>query len=268
MASVSPGRAFPTDPAQNVASTIGTCRFALAGRGTRSRHAHTRSAVRHRRNAGRLQLPPRARLAAGVRRGRASTSSRGASTAASAWTARTLLEELMPDDADDDVTAAPKDLHSRYYQETATCSTLLPGARRPARRWWPPPACRWCWRRRRRRTSWRCCARSSTETTSSRRSRRRRTSTPPSPNPTSSRWRCERADVDADRAVFVGDSVWDVRAAARAGVPCIGVESGGIDRRAARRTRARSRCSRIPATWPTTWTTHRSADSPRACPAA
>ena len=41
----------------------------------------------------------------------------------------------------------------------------------------------------------------------------------------------DRADVGADRAVFVGDSVWDVRAAKRAGVPCIGVESGGIDRR-------------------------------------
>jgi HAD superfamily hydrolase (TIGR01509 family) len=41
----------------------------------------------------------------------------------------------------------------------------------------------------------------------------------------------DRAGVDADRAVFVGDTVWDVRAAKRAGVPCIGVESGGIDRR-------------------------------------
>ncbi|MBJ7337928.1 HAD family hydrolase [Mycolicibacterium sp.] len=41
----------------------------------------------------------------------------------------------------------------------------------------------------------------------------------------------ERADVAADRAVFVGDSVWDVRAARRAGVPCICLESGGTDRR-------------------------------------
>jgi HAD superfamily hydrolase (TIGR01509 family) len=41
----------------------------------------------------------------------------------------------------------------------------------------------------------------------------------------------DRAAVDPSRAVFVGDSVWDVRAANRAGVPCIGVESGGIDRR-------------------------------------
>ncbi|GIG37340.1 HAD family hydrolase [Cellulomonas pakistanensis] len=37
----------------------------------------------------------------------------------------------------------------------------------------------------------------------------------------------ELAGVPADRAVFVGDSVWDVEAAARAGVTCVGVLSGG-----------------------------------------
>lgn len=41
----------------------------------------------------------------------------------------------------------------------------------------------------------------------------------------------ERAGVEPDRAVFVGDTVWDIRAAARAGVACICFESGGIDRR-------------------------------------
>lgn len=35
------------------------------------------------------------------------------------------------------------------------------------------------------------------------------------------------AGVPAGRAVFVGDSVWDVQAAARAGVTCVGVLSGG-----------------------------------------
>ena len=40
----------------------------------------------------------------------------------------------------------------------------------------------------------------------------------------------ERAGVGAERAVFVGDSVWDVRAAARAGVACIGLLSGGTSR--------------------------------------
>ena len=41
----------------------------------------------------------------------------------------------------------------------------------------------------------------------------------------------DRAGVSPERAVFVGDAVWDIRAAARAGVQCIGVQSGGIDRR-------------------------------------
>lgn len=38
----------------------------------------------------------------------------------------------------------------------------------------------------------------------------------------------ERAGVPAGRAVFVGDTVWDVRAAGRAGVACVGLRSGGI----------------------------------------
>jgi HAD superfamily hydrolase (TIGR01509 family) len=36
--------------------------------------------------------------------------------------------------------------------------------------------------------------------------------------------------VDADRAVLVGDSVWDVESAGRAGVPVIGVLTGGFGR--------------------------------------
>jgi HAD superfamily hydrolase (TIGR01509 family) len=38
----------------------------------------------------------------------------------------------------------------------------------------------------------------------------------------------QRAGVPAERAVFVGDTVWDVQAAGKAGVPCVGVLSGGI----------------------------------------
>ncbi|MCW2541829.1 MAG: HAD-superfamily hydrolase, subfamily variant 3 [Frankiales bacterium] len=36
-----------------------------------------------------------------------------------------------------------------------------------------------------------------------------------------------KAGLAPDEAVFVGDAVWDVEAAARAGVPCIGLECGG-----------------------------------------
>jgi HAD superfamily hydrolase (TIGR01509 family) len=37
----------------------------------------------------------------------------------------------------------------------------------------------------------------------------------------------EAAGVSADRAVLVGDSVWDVIAAGRAGIPCVGLTCGG-----------------------------------------
>jgi HAD superfamily hydrolase (TIGR01509 family) len=36
-----------------------------------------------------------------------------------------------------------------------------------------------------------------------------------------------QSDVDPRRAVFVGDSVWDVQAAARLDLPCIGLACGG-----------------------------------------
>jgi HAD superfamily hydrolase (TIGR01509 family) len=39
----------------------------------------------------------------------------------------------------------------------------------------------------------------------------------------------QKAGAGADSAVFVGDTVWDVQACAKIGVPCIGVLSGGID---------------------------------------
>jgi HAD superfamily hydrolase (TIGR01509 family) len=37
----------------------------------------------------------------------------------------------------------------------------------------------------------------------------------------------ERAGVPTGRAVFIGDTAWDVHAAHRAGVPCLGVMTGG-----------------------------------------
>ncbi|MCE1179034.1 MAG: HAD family hydrolase [Micrococcales bacterium] len=37
---------------------------------------------------------------------------------------------------------------------------------------------------------------------------------------------CEK--VDADRALMVGDTTWDAQAAARLGIPCVGVQSGGF----------------------------------------
>ncbi|GIH19893.1 HAD family hydrolase [Rugosimonospora africana] len=40
----------------------------------------------------------------------------------------------------------------------------------------------------------------------------------------------ERSGTAASDAVFLGDSVWDVEAAGRAGVPCLAVECGGTSR--------------------------------------
>jgi phosphoglycolate phosphatase-like HAD superfamily hydrolase len=39
-----------------------------------------------------------------------------------------------------------------------------------------------------------------------------------------------KAGVPAGRAVFVGDTPWDVEAAHRSGVRCVGVLTGGVSR--------------------------------------
>ena len=48
------------------------------------------------------------------------------------------------------------------------------------------------------------------------------------PNPDIVKTALDKAGLRADDAVFVGDTVWDVQAAAKAGVPCVCVLSGGI----------------------------------------
>ncbi|MFE2110105.1 HAD family hydrolase [Kitasatospora sp. NPDC059463] len=47
------------------------------------------------------------------------------------------------------------------------------------------------------------------------------------PEPDLVRAALDRAESAPELAVFVGDTLWDVTAAARAGVPCVAVESGG-----------------------------------------
>ncbi|MBG0568253.1 HAD family hydrolase [Actinoplanes aureus] len=37
----------------------------------------------------------------------------------------------------------------------------------------------------------------------------------------------DRSDIDPERAVFVGDAVWDVQASGKLGIPCIGLTCGG-----------------------------------------
>ncbi|MFD8232445.1 HAD family hydrolase [Streptomyces sp. NPDC059696] len=50
----------------------------------------------------------------------------------------------------------------------------------------------------------------------------------PAPEPVE--YALELAGVPARRAVFVGDTVWDMQAGSRAGVTCVGVLCGGIPR--------------------------------------
>ncbi|MFI6932197.1 HAD family hydrolase [Streptomyces sp. NPDC050287] len=50
----------------------------------------------------------------------------------------------------------------------------------------------------------------------------------PSPEPV--RHALDLVGVPAEQAVFVGDTVWDMRAGSRAGVRCVGVLCGGIPR--------------------------------------
>ncbi|MEV3967288.1 HAD family hydrolase [Streptomyces sp. NPDC050698] len=50
----------------------------------------------------------------------------------------------------------------------------------------------------------------------------------PSPEPVEHA--LELAGVPAERAVFVGDTLWDMRAGSRAGVRCVGVLCGGVPR--------------------------------------
>jgi HAD superfamily hydrolase (TIGR01549 family) len=50
----------------------------------------------------------------------------------------------------------------------------------------------------------------------------------PSPEPV--QHALDLVGIPAERAVFVGDTVWDMRAGSRAGVTCVGVLCGGIPR--------------------------------------
>lgn len=50
------------------------------------------------------------------------------------------------------------------------------------------------------------------------------------PEPTIVEIALDRAGVGADRAVYVGDAVWDIIACGRAGVTAIGLLSGGVSR--------------------------------------
>lgn len=140
-----------------------------------------------------------------------------------------LLDELLPDATGEDTKGRAKDLHSRFYQETAHLLKPLPGTRRlldlvaatglqVVLATSAPEDELALLRKVLDQEEIVSAVTSSGDVDTAK------------PRPDIVEVALQRAGVGADAAVFVGDSIWDIRAAARAGVECIGVESGGVDR--------------------------------------
>ncbi|MGX9791954.1 HAD family hydrolase [Mycobacterium sp. MMS18-G62] len=140
----------------------------------------------------------------------------------------TLLETLA-ERADDDTRSRAKDLHSRYYKETASMLRPLPGAQELLQRVkslglqvvfaTSAPDDELEILRKVLDSDDIVDAMTSSKDVDTAK-----------PKPDIIEVALDRAGVDATDAVFVGDAVWDVEACERAGVQTIGVLSGGISR--------------------------------------
>ncbi|MFC8043281.1 HAD family hydrolase [Nocardia sp. NPDC057353] len=140
----------------------------------------------------------------------------------------TLIETLAPD-LDGDGADRADELHSRYYLESAGELTLLPGAREILRALHdrglrivlatsaPPDE----FARLRELLDSDSILHAVTNGEDVETAK---------PDPTIVRIALDRAGVPAERAVFVGDTVWDAKAATEVGVRAVGVLSGGISR--------------------------------------
>jgi HAD superfamily hydrolase (TIGR01509 family) len=138
----------------------------------------------------------------------------------------TLVASLA-EEADDDTRTRAKDLHSRYYKETTSLLKPLPGARELLRRTGtlglqvvlatsaPEDELSIL------RKVLACDDIVSAVTSGADVDKAK-------PEPGIVQIALDRAGVTADRAVFVGDAVWDVIACNRASVPTIALRSGGI----------------------------------------
>lgn len=139
------------------------------------------------------------------------------------------LVSTLSGDAPDTVQDQLKDLHSKYYQETAHLLAPLPGALELIRRVeelglqvvlaTSAPDDELALLRRVLDSEDVYSAVTSSEDVGTAK-----------PEPDIVEVALERAGVDADHAVFVGDAVWDVEACQRAGLACIGLLSGGVSR--------------------------------------
>ena len=140
----------------------------------------------------------------------------------------TLLESLA-EHADEDTRARLKDLHSKYYQETTSLLRPLPGARELLEAvdnlglqiilaTSAPDDELSILREVLASDDLVSAVTSSNDVDTAK------------PEPDIVQVALERAGVEAADAVFVGDTVWDIEACKRAGVPTIALLSGGVSR--------------------------------------
>ncbi|KDF00011.1 HAD family hydrolase [Mycolicibacterium aromaticivorans JS19b1 = JCM 16368] len=140
----------------------------------------------------------------------------------------TLVDELS-NGADDDAQKRLKDSHTRHYEACADLLTALPGARELLQRVaalglqvvlaTSAPENELAMLRKTLGCDDLVSAITSSEDVEEAK-----------PRPDIVHVALDKAGVPAQQAVFVGDTVWDVEASARAGVPCIAVLSGGVGR--------------------------------------
>jgi HAD superfamily hydrolase (TIGR01509 family) len=139
------------------------------------------------------------------------------------------LVDSLSGGAEDDVQKRLKDLHTQFYEETTSLLSPLPGARELLDRvaslglqvvlaTSAPEDELSILRKVLDRDDLVSTATSSGDVSTAK------------PEPDVVEVALERAGVAADRAVFVGDAVWDAEASKRAGVQSIGVLSGGVSR--------------------------------------
>lgn len=139
------------------------------------------------------------------------------------------LVRLLSDDAPDGVRRELKELHSRYYLQTAELLSPLPGARRLLERLaaldlpvvlaTSAPEDELAILRKALHCDDLIAAVTSSADVDVAK-----------PDPGIIGIALNRIGATAENAVFVGDAVWDAKACIRAGVPSIGVLSGGVSR--------------------------------------
>ncbi|OBJ51061.1 HAD family hydrolase [Mycobacterium asiaticum] len=139
------------------------------------------------------------------------------------------LVKALSDDAPEDQQKRLKDLHSQYYKETANLLQPLPGARELLRRVaelglkvvfaTSAPEDELKLLRETLDSDDLVAAITSADDVDTAK-----------PKPDIIQVALDRAEVSAERAVFLGDAIWDAEACVRAELPCIGVLSGGVSR--------------------------------------